>query len=163
MERVTASGANAGALQKRVEYLGLVLDEEGVAEWEDGRRSVFVRRGDLRELRYELGWRSERPIVQGIFGALLLAAGLNVFVRFLSAFFRDGNVHLPKTFIGLGVTLPMMGGWALFGALRRSHMVRADLVDGDSRKLLLQGRFDATEFEAFVARAGDLGYSIRMS
>jgi hypothetical protein len=149
-----------GAQPTGVEYHGLVLDHEGVAEWEDGRKAVFVRRDQLRALRYEFGWRSERPIAQGLLGATLLAAGLHVLRIFILAFIRDGMVSLPKTFTGLGIMLPILGAWTLFGALRRGHFLRADLVNGDSRKFLLQRRFDATEFAAFVARAQAIGYSI---
>lgn len=162
MEPVNAgeTAERTGALQRRAQYLGVVLDDEGVAEWEHGRRSVFVRRNQLRDLRHELGWRSERPIVQGLVGATLLAAGLYLFVLFVSAFLREHTFGLPKTFIGLGVALPMFGAWLLSGAVRRGHFLRATLVDGDTRKLLFHGKFDATELGVFAIRAREIGYSI---
>lgn len=158
-----AEALEVGSTPSSVEYLGVVLDQEGVGECEHGRRSVFVRRDELIYLLHEVGWRAERPIVQAIFGGALLAAGLHMFVAFVSVYIRDGAIFLPKTFTALGITLPIMGAWALFGALRRGHFLRAVLADGDSRKLLFQGRFDAAEFEAFVSRAREIGYAIRRS
>lgn len=152
-----------GVLQESAQYLGVVLDEAGVAEWEHGQRTVFVGRDDLRDLQHEFGWRSERPIAQGLLGAALLAAGLHLLVLFVAGILREGAIVLPKTFVAMGITLPMLGAWALWGAMRRGHFLRAALGDGDTRKLLFQGRFDATEFGAFVARARKIGYSIRTS
>lgn len=149
--------------QRRAEYLGVVLDQEGVAEWEDGRRAVFVRRDELRGLRHEIGWRSERPILQGLFGAAVLTAGLYVLVLVVSAFLRHGGFPRPRSLAAVGVTFPILGAWALFGAFRRGHFLRAALVHGGSRKFLLQGRFDPTEFDAFVTRARGIGYSIETS
>lgn len=152
-----------GALQGRAEYLGVVLDQEGVAEWEHGKRAVFVRRDELRDLRYEFGWRSERPLVQGLFGAAVLAVGLYMFALLALTFLRYGGVFRPRTLNAVGVVFPILGAWALFGAFRRGHFLRAALVDGGSRKFLLQGRFDPTEFDAFVTRARRIGYAIETS
>lgn len=123
MDHVNAGGTveQPAALLGRAEYLGVVLDQEGAAERDHDKIAVLVRRDELQGLRYEFGRRSERPVVQGLFGAAVLAAGLWVLRLFVLAVLQLGGVHQPTKITAIGFVFPILGAWTLLGAFRRGH------------------------------------------
>ena len=146
-----------------VSYLGVVLGDDGIAEWEVGRRVVFVPRTDVGEIRLEHGWRAERVVPRLLFGGGLLTTGLYLAWGLLQACWREGAVVVSPKILLAAVLLPLLGGWILASTFGRGRFLRVRLANGDRRKILFRGTGDPRQLDRFLEQARALSYEIQVT
>src|SRR5262245_21031783 len=101
-----------------VEYSGVRVSENSIAETPSGRPVVEVSRADILEIALRHGFASERPVVVVACGTLLIAIG-SIFVRHLIMWLWQGGVIYVEE--GFGIGLIVLGALVASSALRRRY------------------------------------------
>lgn len=129
-----------------VRYLTVELGPDGIAEWADGNRAVFVPRDTIVGIELRRGIGGERPIVQIVLGSALVAAGI-VLLGALTAIYDmpRGTARLAAA----GAPLAIWGVYVLWTALRPALFLLVR-TKNDRRKVLFQGRADLASVRAVL-------------
>ena len=136
----------------RVQFLNIILTEEGVGEVEDGRTIVFVPRDQIEMLEFRHGVQAERPAIQAVAGLLFSCLG----ALGISIFGRGGSFRLGAGCLVFGV----LGVLLLWESLRRGYYLQA-ICRSDARKLVIRGSIKKAGVSDFVQDAAKLGYHLR--
>jgi putative Mn2+ efflux pump MntP len=97
-------------MQDHLESNGIRATPEGLFEIDSGRVMVFIPRADVVKLSLAHGRLAERPFVQAIIGALLLAFGaLAIGWLLLIGYWKT---------VASAVVLPIVGLWMLVHSFR---------------------------------------------
>lgn len=132
-------------------YLNIVVSEKGVSEFSHGQRMIFVPKEQIQRIEIKFGSRAERPLVQIILGLLLVGLGLVG----LALLIVGGFVELRW---GMGFILfGGLGLFCLYEVLRKGYYLHV-ISPNDTRKLVIKGAIQKTEFSKFIKAAVQLGY-----
>jgi len=146
------------AERNAVERASIQVSDDGLAELDQGRRNVFVRRGEIRQVALAYGLGAERPLLSGILAVLALLVGLWPVVSFL-AFLNQGGVFQGETLYA--VAFLALGGWLLYFSLRKRVHLRVR-TEKTARKLLFHGPLREVDLQDLLRVAEqDYGYSIQ--
>ena len=135
-----------------VEYSGVRVTENSIAETSAGRAVVTVPRADIVEIVLRRGVASERPALVFACGGLLMGIGA-VFARHLIMWLWQGGVLYVEE--GFGIGLIVLGGLVASSALRRRYFV-AVRTASDLRKLSFGREAACDEAINFLGRAGQV-------
>jgi hypothetical protein len=136
---------------ERLAYLNITFSDKGVAEFSGKRCVVFIPRDEVQRIESKTGSRAERPLVQGIAGALLSGVGL-LGLRMLFT----GGLAVWRWEAGFMV-FGGVGVWLLWEALRKGPYLLAT-CSGGKRKLVFAGPVKEPELQEFLRNATRLGY-----
>jgi hypothetical protein len=141
----------------RLEYGGVRVTATAIAELDGKRALVTVKRADIQRVVLRWGRQSRRAFGLLLFGAVLLLLGLTSALLFLGAISDDGN---GADIWGWGATLAIIGGWAVYDALRRGFFLE---IDGPpaGRRLCFRRRAGRRKIDEFLTEAERrFGYQI---
>ena len=153
-ENSPVTGRSENTASEAVRYLNLMLSEKGIAELDGKHCAVFIPKEQVKSIEVRHGRRSERPLMQGVGGVVLIGLGV-VGVRMIVA---EGVVTIRWSigflvFGGLGV-------WMMWEAFRRGNYLHVACAK-ESRKLKVVGEVRDDELQSFARKATELGYDIR--
>ena len=140
-----------------LEYAGVRLSREKIELRSGGSTIAMVPRQSVRRVSMAYGYTSERPLVQGILGGLLLAASLDPLALIASRLLAGGKLYVETIMIAL--ILIAVGGWLLFNTLRKGPYFRVELEHGQ-RKFPLAKNVDATTLRTLASAAAAMGYVV---
>jgi hypothetical protein len=142
----------------KLTYLSVVISPEGVTEMNGTTRAVFVAKQDIQRIELTSGTGAERPLVQSIFGAVLVFVGLFSVEAIWQWLSEGGMLHQLQIAL---VVFMFVGAWMLWGVLRKRTYLRVT-TGSDTRKIVFQGTVDAKQLADFIRAAGrQFGYSIQ--
>ncbi len=124
---------------------GVDLSPEGITERSDGKKSLFVPRAEVREIRFVHGLLMERAAVMIGVGAALSAFAANAALGFAYGRFARFSVAVV---CGTGTVGLVM----LYEGLRRGPYLRVALPD-DVRKIRLDKGTTAADAERLLDEA----------
>lgn len=120
-----------------------------------GRRVVFVPKEHVQDIEVRFGSPAERPLAQGILGAILTALGLSSVI-----FLHGGGIVGLRWYLG-SPFFGAVGLWILWEALSRRYYLRV-VCSNDERKLVFSGTVRRkSELLDFLRSAAQLGYSFK--
>jgi hypothetical protein len=122
---------------ERYERFSIEISQDGLAEMNQRRRNVFVPRAEITRVELAYGLGSERPVLVGVLGVVMLLVGAFPLYG-LSIWWREGGVF-PGYAIMICAFL-FLGVWLLIFAFRRRLHLRVHTRRGP-RKLLFHGKF----------------------
>jgi hypothetical protein len=124
-------------------YLTLDISDKGVTELDDDHRGrlIFIPRAQVVRLRFAVGRLSERPLIEGLFGAVMLLGGI---------WFTYSTAGYARAL----VLLVLLGGYSLSRSLRSGPFLQVDTHQG-MRKLLVRGSFDPATAKIYLEHARD--------
>jgi hypothetical protein len=139
---------------ERISYLNIAFSTKGVAEYSGKRCVVFIPREQIVRIESRVGFRAERPLVQGIAGILL--GGLGAYGIFMMMRAGWALARWEAGFIVFGG----MGVWLFYEALRCGYYL---VVTGpkETRKIVFDGKVEESQLREFLSNAAQLGYDCR--
>ncbi len=157
MLRIVWPGRTEKVNPNILECRGIRMTPEGIGVIESGRVVLTLLKSDVQRIILRRGMQAQHPVIQLIFGIVLLVTGL-IPLPFM-VFFPDVGVIAMKLGVG-ALVLVILGGWLLFESLRRGYFLDVETKSG-WKKLPLSKGHDIVEFESFLRAAKDtLGYPI---
>jgi hypothetical protein len=149
---------------KGVRCMGVELGADGVAEWQDRQRVVFVPREGIQCVELRRGIAGERPLLQVVFGGGACLVGvvlLSSLVGLIGGTGTGGVTGLGARFAAGGVLVLLLGGWVLWTGLRPAYYLRVSTAT-DTRKLLLVGKVDLAQLSGALRAAEErFGYPVK--
>jgi len=123
----------------------------------DQRSQILsVAKSDIRKITLKHGFQSERPVVQVVFGIIVIILGFYFLIHLIlhtlvyRIFYVDDILSL--------LLLPT-GGWFIVDGFRKRLYFEVTL-DNDKRKFPLGKTPDMGELQKFIELASQLGYVI---
>lgn len=142
----------------KLDYLRVVITPEGVAEMDGASRVVFVPKSDIQKIELASGTGAERPLIQSLFGAVLVVVGL-FSVKSIYLWMMEGGT-ISTLQVGL-VVFMLAGAWMLWGVFRKRTYLLVT-TRNDTRKIVFAGKVDPVRLSEFVQAANcNFGYLIQ--
>ncbi len=132
-------------------YLNIVISEKGLSEFSGGRRIIFIPKEQVQSIEVRFGPQAERPLIQGIFGFLLVGLGC---VGLLLMF--AGGLYGLRWGLGF-IVFGGLGGYSLYETFKKGHYLQV-ICSNDTRKLVFRGAIQKAEFSKFLQTAAQFGY-----
>jgi hypothetical protein len=150
---------DATASRQTVRYLSVELSAEGVAEWVDRRRAVFVPRVEITAIELRRGVAAERPLVQLVLGVAFLVGGVGLVVGGAHGL-SSGLVRTSARLLAAAGMLSVLGCYLLYSALRPQHYLFVrNRTDGS--KIVFAGKADLRAIEQALRAASERwGYEV---
>lgn len=139
-----------------VRFHNVVFDTEGVTLYDRQSKLLHVLKKDIREITLKYGFQSERPIMQVLFGLVLIGLGMYFIIHFLLI------ASFERIIYDVGCLSPLLipvGGWFLADGLKKRLYFEISLGN-DQRKFPLDKNPDRGELRNFIKIASQLGYLI---
>jgi hypothetical protein len=136
----------------------IVIDEADVKEVDEQRTAVRLPRADVTRLRLRHGLVAERPLVQTILGAAMLAGGGYVCYRLYAGI--GETLGAGTTMLAAGVAF-LCSPFVLHGAARRGYVLVVE-TKRSVRKLGFGKKATTAEVARFVDEARAAGVEIRV-
>jgi hypothetical protein len=145
-----------------LEFHGLEISVDKIAEHQDGRRTVVIKRSAIRAIRLEHGFIAERPLRQVLFGLVLILLGVFLGRGFWWRVLTSSPAPQASRFMFVAPPFLVALGALMFrDVIRRGWFLRVE-TESDARKLRITGNVDRVELMAFIGRVRDeLGYDVR--
>ena len=138
---------------------GIRFSETELAEVDQGRPVLRVRRERIQHIQLRWGSRAARPLVQVLLGTVFLATGCVIQGLMLWEWLRNGGVIHVEVVVGLAI-LALMGGWLLFDALKKGYFLEVS-TDSRKEKLRFDRRLSLQKIESLLAEARQrFGYTV---
>jgi hypothetical protein len=133
-----------------IQYLSVRINGDAIIELRHERKPVLVvPKEEIRSAELTRGSNSARPVLQCVFGGILIALATVPFVY-----------GTALTWLVVVVSLLLAGGWIIVDAVRPVTLLRLRTFRG-TKKVAFHGRPDREELEAFLQAAEDkFGYVI---
>jgi hypothetical protein len=129
-----------------LEYQGVYVDERMIAEMAGAWPAVRVPRADIISIEVARGSESQRPIVQFLFGVLLLAMGLFPIPGIIRCL---GQGKIVVGHEAILVVWLFLGIWVIYDAVKRRTLLLLRTPRG-TKKIAFHGAVDAEELEEFL-------------
>ena len=142
-----------------VRFHNVGFSAEGVTLFDQQSKILFVAKKDIRQITLKYGYQSERPIVQVIFGIVIILAGLYFIANFILQMLINRIVY---TTMLLSILLLPIGIWFMVDGLRKRLFFEIE-VDNDTRKFPLGKAPNKSELQKFIKAGSQLGYIIDSS
>jgi hypothetical protein len=140
-------------------FNGIFAHPDRISMFEGGTEVAIVCKADIRKILLEFGNQADRPVVQLVFGIIVLLAALFPIFRFVVAMLGYGRMHVLEFVILAFVPL---GIWIIRNGLKYGAYLNIELENG-YRKLGFQDDCEDAELLAFCRRIADLGYIVDTS
>jgi len=137
------------AEEQFVQLESVRVSPDGAAEMDGTRRLIFVPRAEIERLEVRHGSGSERPIVTGLLGAVLLILSGIPIRMFINALRGYGTFEL-KMITAVAFIFPAT--WLLDLSLRRRWMIVVHMRKG-TRKLVFHETKDGAAIQSFLTDA----------
>lgn len=141
-----------------VQYLTVEASSEGIAETDHGRRVVSVPRSEIVRIELRYGVASERPILIGLIGLVVLVASLWPIKVLYDVLTKGGTFYTGMIWISAFFVL---GAWLIGSAVRRRLHLLVHTRRGQ-RKLIFQGDVEWASVVDFIEAAEKLGFPITL-
>lgn len=142
-----------------VRFHNIEFSPEGIALLSQNSKLLFVAKKEIRQITLKYGFQSERPIVEIIFGIIVLGLGVYLILDIILKAFIYRITHVEEL---LGLLLLPIGGWFFIDGFRKRLYFEVKL-DNDKRKFPLGKNPDKNELRKFTQYASQLGYVIDAS
>jgi hypothetical protein len=140
-----------------MDFQNVRITEEEVAELDAGRAIARVPRHTIEAIELRYGSRSERPLLQSVFGFGLIGLGLYPLPGIVEWFLHGGVIH--DWTVWLLVNVPL-GTWMVWWALRPGYYLWVVAPQG-SRKIAFAKIENRMDLDQFLGEANTtLGYNI---
>lgn len=139
-----------------IEYLGVRFSQKGVALVDGGRELLYVSKEEIRQIILRRGFQAERPLVQLIFGIILMLIGLYPLPHVFLWFFVGGTAYDLEFLL---LPLIPVGLWFAKDGLKKGLYFEL-IMDGDKRKIPFQKPPEKRILKDFIEQAEVYGYSI---
>jgi hypothetical protein len=146
----------------RPEYVlfnGIFANPDRISMFEGRTEIAIVRKADIRKISLEFGNQADRPVVQMVFGIILLMISLFPIFRFIGAMMGYFRMHVIEFMILAFVPL---GIWIIRNGSKYGAYLNIEL-ENDHRKLGFQEDCEDAELLEFCRRIADLGYIVDTS
>ncbi len=138
---------------------GILATPEKISMIEGQSEVITIYKKDIQHISLEHGYQSERPIVQIVFGVVVLMISMYPILKLMAAFLSDIKVHILAF---LMLALIPIGVWAIRSALKRGYYLDVQL-ENDRRKLGFQTGWDKTGMTEFFKQIAPFGYIVDAS
>jgi hypothetical protein len=142
--------------REAIEYGGIRISAEAIAELDGTRALMVVKRADLLRVRLDYGWHSNHPFLQIGFGGILVAIGLAPIPVIIHWLLFGGRLSTAWVWM---LTMVLFGGWVVFDGLKRGFFLT---LEGNNfrKKLCFDRRVGLAEIEKYLQEAETrFGYS----
>jgi len=139
-----------------VKFHNVGFSDNSMILFDQRSQILSVAKSDIRKINLKYGFQSERPIVEAMFGIVLIGAGFYFIVHLVlhtlvyRIFYVDDILSL--------LLLPA-GGWFIVDGFRKRFYFEV-VLDNDKRKFPLGKNPDKSELQKFIKIASQLGYSV---
>jgi hypothetical protein len=130
----------------QVEFRGVRAGPDGLSEVEDGRLMVFIPWAEIRRVELVHGRVAERPVVQVIIGAALIAVACWPLLHLAYWALHGGMFLRAEAWL---VAAGGVGAYMIWHALRSGWYVEVEAASG-TRKLVFHGNVVEGEAQVFV-------------
>jgi hypothetical protein len=134
--------------QRLFEYRGVRVSGELISEVEDGRIMLSLPLRDVRRVELAYGGVAERPFVQIVVGAGLLAVGCWPLLHFAYCALRGGVFIEEEAWL---VAAGAVGAYMIWQARREGWYLRVESAT-TVRKFVFHGPVVEADAQAFAAR-----------
>lgn len=142
-----------------VRFHNVGFGTEGVTLFDQQSKISFVAKKDIRRITLKYGYQSERPLLQVIFGIVIILIGLYFVVNFILQMLINRIIY---TTMLLSILILPVGIWFIVDGLRKRLYFEVE-VDNDRRKFPLGRAPDRSELQKFIKAGSQLGYIIDSS
>jgi hypothetical protein len=140
-------------------FNGILAAPNRISVVEGKTEVITVRKEDIKRITLDTGYQAERPIVQVVFGVIILGIALYPLLRFLSA--PTGSSTMTTRAFMLLCLIPL-GVWAIQSALKQGYFLNVEL-ENDRRKLGFKTKCKKADLREFVRQVAILGYTVDTS
>lgn len=132
-----------------LEFGGIRISAEAIAELDGTRPAVVVKRTDLVRAQLDRGWHSNHPFLQIVFGGILVAVGLAPIPVIINWLQFGGT--LSTTWV-CTLAMLLVGGWVVFDGLKRGFFLA---LEGTNfrKKLCFDRRAGLAEIQKYLQEA----------
>ncbi|MFC1824846.1 hypothetical protein ACFL9T_19225 [Thermodesulfobacteriota bacterium] len=102
------------------------ISEKGIAELDEGRKTVFIKKDDIRGVVLKHGCIVQHPIIQMIFGVGILALGVLFIPLLLQVFEATSPVGGGIKFVALGLPVLLIGFWLVRDVFKRRFYLNVE-------------------------------------
>lgn len=139
-----------------VRFHNIAFDSQGITLLSGQSKLLFIAKNDIRKITLKHGFQSERPIIQVLFGIVLVGLGIYLLVDFILL------AAVQRTIYDVGCLSPLLlpvGGWFVLDGIRKRLYFEVSL-ENDTRKFPLGKNPDKGELQKFIKIASQLGYPV---
>ena len=138
----------------KIEYLNIVITDEGIYEYEEDKVFVFVPKNEIKKLSFGFGAPTRWPLMALLIGAMLIGAGVIFGILPLVSTVIEGentglNILKGYAYISLNF-LP--GIYFSYLGLRKQNCIILETSKG-MRKLIIKGKVDGDKIGNFLAES----------
>jgi hypothetical protein len=142
-----------------VRFQTVEFSAKGVTLFSQQSKLLFVPREQIRQITLKYGFQSERPIVEILFGIVIIGVGLYLIINIILNILLRQTIHVEQC---LSILLLPVGSWFFIDGFRKRLYFEVGL-DNDMRKFPLGKNPDKAELQKFIRLAGQFGYTIDSS
>ena len=140
----------------KIEYLNIVITDEGIYEYEENKVFVFVPKNEIKKLSFGFSDPTRWPFVALLIGAMLIGAGVTFGVLPLINTIIEGkntglNILKGYAYISLNI-LP--GIYFSYLGLRKQNCLILETNKG-IRKLIIKGQVDGDKIGNFLIESAN--------
>jgi hypothetical protein len=135
------------------EYLGISAGPFGLREVEHGAVMVFIPRAEIQHVELAYGRRAERPTLQTITAAALIAVGCWPLLHLAHWLLRGGMFIKEEAWL---VAFGALGAYMLIEVMRKGWYLHVQ-TPTKARKLQFHGKVHEPDARAFVAALSTFG------
>ena len=126
---------------------GVRFTNRSVSQLDGDRVSVSIPRDSIRHLSLGYGFQSERPLLQVLFGSIILAVGVWPVIRIARWLFFGGDLSTLEVLL---VGFLIFGVWGVYSAVKRGYYILVE-TDRDRRKLAFSSPVARDDIQSFLA------------
>ena len=142
-----------------VRFQSVEFSNKGVTLFSGQSNLLFVDKKDIQKITLNYGFQSERPVVEIIFGIVIIGLGIYFFIKFLLEILVNRIAYVDDV---LSLLLLPVGGYFVINGFRKRFYFEV-ILDNDKRKFPLGKKPDIGELKNFTKIASQLGYIIDTS
>lgn len=144
-------------------FNGILATPERISMVEGKTEVITVRKEDIKRITLDKGYQAERPIVQIVFGVIVLAIALYPILRLFGVLMGYVRTNITMTTSGFVILcfIPL-GAWMIQSALKQGYFLSVEL-ENDHRKLGFKTKCKKADLREFGRLMADLGYIVDIS
>lgn len=144
-------------------FNGILATPERISMVEGKTEVITVRKEDIKRITLDKGYQAERPILQIVFGVIVLVITLYPMLKFLGVLMGLLRMNVTMTTTGFVILCFVpLGAWMIQSGLKQGYYLSVEL-ENDHRKLGFKTKCKKSELREFVRLMADLGYIVDIS
>ena len=137
-----------------VRFQSVEFSNKGVTLFSGQSNLLFVDKKDIQKITLKYGFQSERPVVEIIFGIVIIGLGIYFFIKFLLEILVNRIAYVDDV---LSLLLLPVGGYFVINGFRKRFYFEV-ILDNDKRKFPLGKKPDIGELKNFTKIASVYSY-----